>query len=292
MLQQYTNNLNASIFLWAQHIIEQRGLAYNTLTMRLFPTKDQSIPTSYQSYSAPLKGFVYDSGISGAYIIQNVSGGGFSAPLTRASGIHIDYINGRVLVPKSLGTDMVLTGTASVPDFRFYQANETEEQILTQGKYFVNPRFMSALSVSGAPPGAYATPAIFMNSLSTRNDAFALGGLVDTKNTYTFTVLTESNYMLDAALSIFRDTRFQYIPNINTFQDPLDQWGDFKGGTGYNYREIIQLWGQPGNLIYIEDVRTSKVSDKIRINPQQFAGIVDIDVCFVRQSPINSTVFT
>jgi hypothetical protein len=284
VVPQAQNSLLASFFLFADYKILQQGVAYQTLTTRLFPTQDRTLPTGYQGYSSPLKSWVYDSGVSGAVVINSVSGGGYSAPLTRASGIRIDYINGRVIVPTSLGTNLVLTGTASTPEIRVYLPNESEEQILTQDKYFINPRFHSPLSASGAPPGSYTTPAIFINQISAHNEAFQFGGLVDSQSTITITALCESN----------RDLRYQYFPMMNTISDPLNQWGDVKGGagTGYNYLGYVASYGFPGNLVYISEVRASKITDKVRINPQLFAGIIDLEVSYIRQAPLNSNIFT
>jgi hypothetical protein len=284
VIAQAENHLLASFFLYTEHTVLKNGRAYQTLTTKLYPTADRSLPAGYQGYSSPLKGWVADSGVSGVCVINTVSGGGYSAPLTRASGIRLDYINGRAVVPTSLGTNLVLTGTASYPEFRVYLPNESEEQLLTQDKYFVNPTYYSPLTASGAPPGSYATPAIFINQLSARNDAFSLGGLVDTKSTITVTAFTESNYQLNALFSIFRDMRYNYFPYLDVALDPLNQWGDVKGGssTGYNYSDYISTYGTPGNLVYISDVRASKVSDRVRANPQLFAGIIDVEVGFVR----------
>jgi len=277
--------------MYSEYRTLQYGVAWQTRTMRLFPTVDPSLPTGFQGYSAPLGGFVYDSGVTGAYIIQSVSGGGFSAPLTRDSGIHIDYLNGRVLVPKSLGTDMVLTGTASVPDFRFYQPNESEAQVITQNKYFVNPRYVYPLSTSGLPPNIISTPAVFINPLTVKNDPFEFGGRIVTKTTFSMTVFAESNAQLNAMLGLWADARYQYYPQLNTISDPIDQWGDTKGGTGWNYLSYVATYGQQGNLVYIDNVHTSKVSDKVRVNPQLFVGIIDVDTEYVRQSPLGTNIF-
>ena len=285
MIPQYDNNLLASVFLWAEYKTLQVGQAYINLTCRLFPTVDRSLPAGYQSYSFPIKGWNYDSGVSGALVINSISGGGYSEPLTRASGVHFDYINGRAIVPTSLGTNLILTGTASVKQINHYQANESEEALLTQSKYFVNPRFINPLTASGAPPHIYATPAIFVNPVQMKNNAYAFGGLVDSKSTISLVVLAESNFQLNAVLSLFRDTRYQYFPLISIDQDPLDQWGDLK--SGYNYQQYITDYGTPGNLVYIEDTYTAKLSDAAKMNQQVFAGLVDLECCYIRLPPTN-----
>lgn len=291
MRVSYDQNLWASIFLYAQFRTQQVMQAYQTLSLPLYPTEDPKLPVGWQSYSSPLKGWLYDSGVTGALVIQNVSGGGFSAPLTRASGIHIDYTNGRVLVPTALGAGLVLTGTASFTEVNHYISSETEETLLTQSKMFVNPRTVYPLATSGIAPYVYVTPAVFVNPLHTRNEAFQLGGTVNTKSTITMTVFAESPQQLVALLGYWRDARYQCFPMVNTLDFPLDEWGDFKGGTGYNYLSLVQRFGSPGNLVYIEDVRTARVSDRLKANTQQWIGMVDVECSYVRQSPIGSNIF-
>lgn len=291
MRVSYDQNLWTSIFLYAQFRAQQTMQAFQTLTVRLFPTEDRSLPAGYQGYSSPLKGFLYDSGVSGALVINSVSGGGFSAPLTRASGIRIDYTNGRVIVPTALGSNLVLTGTASMCEINHYIAAESEETMLTQSKMFVNPRAVYSLNTTGIAPYVFVTPAVFVNPLHTKNEAFQLGGTVNTKSTITMTVFAESPQQLVAILGFWRDARYQYFPMVNTVDDPLDQWNDFKGGTGYNYLSLVQRFGSAGNLVYIEDVRTARVSDRLKANTQQWIGIVDVECSYLRQSPIGSNIF-
>lgn len=291
MIASYSNNLFASVYLWTEHRIAQQLVAWQTVTTRLYPTADEQLGTGYVSYSAPFKGWVVDSGVTGARIINEVSGGAFTNyPITRASGAHFDYGNGRVILPASFGAALTLTGTYSLAEVNLYMPNETEAEILTQGKYFVNPRYQGTPS-SGVPPYVYATPAVFLNQLSAHNEAYQFGGLVNSKDSFTLTVLAETSFQLNALLSVFRDVRYQYIPMLNTLDDPLDEWGDVKGGTGYNYLTLVSRFGQPGNLIYIEDVRVAKVSDRLRLAPTQFAGIIDLQLSYIRQPPYTSNVF-
>lgn len=291
MLATYDNNLLASTYLWAENFYLSHTQAFNTITTPLYYTPDPALGTGYYGYSAPLKQWVYDSGISGTYIINSASGGAFTNyPLTRASGIHVDYENGRVIVPSSFGTGLSLTGTYTYKQVNIYIAPDSEQQMLTQNKFFLNPRYRAPLS-SGVPPYQFATPAIFLTPLTMNNEQFALGGLVDSKTSFTLTVFAETSYQLTALQSVFRDARYQYYPMLNTLNDPLDQWGDVKGGTGYNYNTFVNQFGQPGNLVYIENVRTAKVSDRLQLNPRQFAGVIDLDVAYVRQVPITTNIF-
>lgn len=297
MQTQYENNLLCSVFLWAQWKLQQYGQAYINVTTPLYYTADPRLPAGWVGYSAPFKSWVYDSGVSGAYILQNVSGG--SNVLDRSSGVHIDYANGRVILPSSYGTNLTLSGSYAMCEVNIYTSNETEDQILTQTKNYLNPRYMGA-ATGGIAPYVFATPAMFVNTIHQLTDAYQFGGLNDCTTTFSFVILAESNYQLQALLSVFRDTRYQYIPMLTINQDPLDGFGayqmeaggDTKGGSGYNYVSYIGQYGTPGNLIYIKDVHTSKVSDRVQMNPLYFGGVVDIDVGFVRQSPIIGGSFT
>ncbi len=282
MLAQFDHSLTISAFLWAQSQIQGMAAAYFNATVPFYPTADARY-TGYYSYSAPWKQLVYDSSISGAQVVNMVSGGGFSAPLTRASGLHFDYLNGRVLVPAALGANLALTGAVSVSEVNMYLPNATEESLLTQTKFFRNPRYQG-MPTSGIDPYAMVTPAVFLNTIDDKSEQFAFGGIDNTITTFTLTCFCESDYQLKGLFSLFRDSRYGYIPLINIAQNPLDGYNDTKGGSGtYSYQNIITQYGTPGNLIYVQSVRTSKVSDKMQLNPGLFAGIIDLELSFIRQ---------
>lgn len=283
MLSQFDHLLNLSCYLYSQAVMQNQAQAYFNAQMTFYPTQDVRY-TGYYSYSCPWKSLVYDAGASGAAILNMVSGGDFTNyPLTRASGVHIDYLNGRVLVPTSFGPSLALTGYAAVSELNLYLPNSTEEQLLTQSKYFRNPRYQG-MPTSGIDPYAMVTPAVFLNTLNDTSEAFALGGLDNTTTTFSLTCFTETDYQLKGLFSIFRDARFAYMPLLPMTSNPLDGYNDTKGGSGgYNYQSLIAQYGSPGQLIYIASVHTSKVSDRMQLNPGLFAGIIDMDLSYVRQ---------
>ena len=267
--------------LWVANRLENVAQAYQTITTPLYYTPDGRLPNGYVSYSSPYKQWLYDSGVSGALVINSISGGAFSAPLTRASGLHIDYNNGRVILPASFGTALKLTGSYSLKEINVYLPIEQDDPLLSATKYFRNPRY-SQVPTSGISPSALCTPAVFVNTLFDTSAPFAFGGFEETKTTFTLTALVDSDYQLKAVLSLFRDAARSYIPLLNIAQDPLDQFGDLKGGTGYNYQALVEQYGTPGNLIYIDRVSASKVSDNVNLSPGVFAGVIDLDLSFVR----------
>lgn len=281
MYPQFSNNLTASVYLWAENLLQNAGGAFFNATYPLYYVADPELPSQYIRYSFPIKGLVYNSGVSGAVIMQSISGG--TDVLDRSSGINIDYVNGGVIVPATWGTNLSLTGTSAITELNLYQPSETEETILTQGKMVRNPLYNGA-PTGAIPPYVYCTPAAFLNTLHNMNDAYALGGLINSTVTYSIAVYAESQFQLTALLSLFTDTRYAYIPVFNTVNDPLNGFGDLKSGQGgYNYQQYIAQFGTPGQQAYIVSTRSSKVADKVKANPSYFIGLIDLDVSYVRQ---------
>lgn len=282
MKVQFDHKLNVSLFLWAEHVLLQGGGAFLNKTLPLYYTPDPTMPTGYLGYSSPFKQWVADSSVSGAWVANSVSGSASPFVLTRASGIRIDYDNGRVLVPSLMGKNLKLNISTAIKECNVYLPTETDDPLLTANKYFFNPRF-NGTPTSGISPRAMVTPAIFVNTLSDSSTPFSFGGLDLTQTKFSFTVLAESDYQLKGILSLFRDTRYNYIPLLDIANDPFDSYGDLKGGTGYNYLSLVAQYGTPGNLIYIDNVYCSKMSDRTKINPLLFGGEIDLEVSFVRQ---------
>lgn len=277
------------MYMWSQWKTLYYGQAYVNLTLPLYYAADPSLPPGYITYASSYKSWVYDSGVLGAQIIQSVSGGGFSNPLTRASGMIIDYVNGRVILPSSYGPNLALTGTVAVQEVNTYQPNESEESILTQNRFYLNPLY-AGTATGAIPPYSYCTPAVFVNTLHNINQAFSIGGLIDCTTSYSLAAYATSNYQLNALLSIYRDAKYQYLPMLGVDAGPLTVFGDTK--SGFNYMQMIAQYGTPGNLIYIKDVHTSKVSDRVKMNSNYFVGLIDLDVSFIRQAPTLPNGFT
>jgi hypothetical protein len=103
MIPQYNHNLVTSVILWLDNKICNDGQAYVNSSDLFYRQVDPSAP-GYK-WSCPYQTLVFDSCVSGANIISGVynSSGQF---LTRASGITIDYINGRVLSPYDWGNNL------------------------------------------------------------------------------------------------------------------------------------------------------------------------------------------
>ena len=193
----------------------------------------------------------------------------------------VDYQNGRVILNAAFGTNALVSGTYAFKDLNMYVANQTQERQIFTTHYYLNSRF------NGQPTGAVpayspVTPCIFVTNANEDNPPWALGGVYNTTFTVSLNILAENMTQLEGALSIVTDMTDTAFPQLPLSAYPLGEFGDYKGGSGYNYQTIIAQYGTPANLYFINKVKTSKVSDFVRINESLFLGLADINVSRVR----------
>lgn len=276
MINQHLNTVNASFFFWAQNALLNEAQAYINYSSKLYYQPDQRLGSSYVTYSAPFKQWVYDQGVQGAFVCSGVSG---SVNLNQnQSGLRVDYDNGRVILPASFGTGLNISGSYAFKEFNFYLSNETEEEILTTNKFYLNSRF-NQNPTGKLPPYSIVTPAIFINTLASSNKGFALGGEKQTNTRLSVIVMAETAAQINGVISFFNDKCHKFIP-YHSF-DPIGPWGDIKTGefpSGYNYNQIKSQYGVPGNFLYIESVRGSKLSDSFKGNERNFVGLIDFEL--------------
>lgn len=264
---------------FADNWLLQRGQAYINTTSQLYYQPDTSLPSSLVAYAAPFKSFVWDSGVSGATILNSVSG---DINLSRGqSGMMVDFVNGRVLLPAAVGTNAVISGSYAFKELNVYFANQSAERMVFSDKYYLNSRFGN--SPTGLPPvGAMVTPCVFVTDAHTENDPWAFGGTYCTKPGVTLNILAENMTQLEGAMSLLGEMKQTYFPQVPTSGWPLNYYGDYKSGQGYNYMTTTQQYGTTNNLYYVSDVRASKVADYAKVDEAIFLGIVDLTLEYVR----------
>lgn len=282
MIPQFNNNALASFFFWSENELLSKTLAYKNYTSRLYYMDDERLP-NHVTYSSPFKQWNYNSAISGSNIASGISG---SITLSNnQSGMQIDYDNGRVILPASFGKNLNISGSYSFKEINFYLADETEEKLLISNKAYLNSRFVKQIPSSGIAPYDQVAPAIFVNLANNHTEGLALGGLKNSEINISMVVMVETMSQLDAVLGTFADSKEKYFPQLSVYDDPINEYGNIKTGiypNGYNYNDIIVQKGQPGNLFFIKDVWTSKISDRIQINEDIFAGVIDITISRIR----------
>jgi len=134
------------------------------------------------------------------------------------------------------------------------------------------------LSISGIDAYDQVVPAIFLNSEYMRNEGFAFGGEEKTTNTIKAVVISDSEYQLDGALSIFADTARKTFSKIPFSDHPSTEYGDIKGGA-YNYLTLANTYSN-GVPYSIEDVTVSKFSERAqnKLPGNLKIGFIDFDV--------------
>ncbi len=282
MNTQFSDLTLLSVYQWADNYLLQNGQAFTNVTTQLYYQADPVLDPQYVAYAAPFRSWVWDSGVSGANIINGVSG---SITLGRGqSGTLIDFVNGRVLLPAAAGTGQLISGSYAFKDFNLYFANQTAETMVFANKYYLNARFTPT---GGLPPTQWnpltnsynmVTPCIFVTNANVENKPFIFGGVYNTTTTISLNVLAENMGQLEGCLSLFTDAQDVAFVQTTPAQWPLNFYNDYKNGSGYNYVSLVQQFGTPANQYNITSVKVSKVSDYAKMDESTFLGLVDITV--------------
>lgn len=264
---------------WLDHWLTDRSQAYFNTTTQLYYQEDTRLDPGNVAYASPFRSWVYDSGVNGAVVIDRISGslglGGVGEVLRGQSGLQIDYNNGRVILPASVGTNAIISGTYAVKEMNIYFANQSAERMVFTNKYYLNSRF--ARPITGIPPPyQMVTPCIFISSETSENKNAAFGGLYNTQQDIHLYVLAENLGQLEGVLSAVSEAEQDYFPQLPTYVSPLSMSGDIK--SGYNYAGVTSGYGQPGNLFYISDVSASKVGDGVKIDQSVFLGVASLKI--------------
>jgi hypothetical protein len=274
MIEQFQHRATTSFMLWFDNFLLKKGQAFSNQTGVFYNYADDRLDSRYKSFGSPYKQWVTDSSINGATVPSGVYVNGVFQP--RSNSLLLDFENGRALISGASNTASV-TGAFAVKDFNIYFTNDGEDDLLVDKKYNSNPRVYSAPNTY-VEPYDQVVPAIFISSQSMRNDPFAFGGEDTTKISMKAVVLAENPYQLDGVLSIFADSYNEVIPNIPYSGNPITEYGDIKNGH-FSYEDLKnQYAGNP--LFFVEDVDTSKLTDKARksLANDLYIGFIDFEM--------------
>lgn len=258
MKEQLTNKILSSFCLYFDNLLLTKGQAFKTRTgAPLYYLKDSRLPSSLKTFSSERKQWVYDSSVPGAVIASGVSGAsGFSA---FSNAIIPDFTNGRI-ISTSLVSGGAYSCSYSHKDVNVYITDEREEQLIfdTAGLSIQT----SKIANSGIAPYTYALPAAFCFINGSNPETLQLGDDENKHNKITIRVVTimDSTFVHDAVHSIShsaKDKCFCLLPSDKT---PLDEFGNIKSQFSgqYNYQNIVNE--NSDDWVYIEKVRTSKLS--------------------------------
>jgi hypothetical protein len=274
MIEQYQHSATSAFILWFDNYLLKKGQAFSNKTGSFFNYDDDRLDSRFKAFGSPYKQWVTDSSINGAVIPSGVHINETFTP--RSSSTILDFQNGRALI-SGISKTASVTGQFSVKDFNVYFSNEGEEDLIIDKKYKPNSRIFS-------PPQSYISPydvvvpCIFISSESMRNEPFAFGGEDTTKTQMKAVIFAEDSYQLDGALSIFADSLNEVITPIPFSEYPMTEFGDVKGGS-YSYDSLKNAYKNL-NPMFVEDVVTSKLTDKARKSLSQdlFIGFIDFEI--------------
>lgn len=270
MKPQFAQNLVTSFALWMDNRIGG-AQGYINYTGQLV---QQGGPGSWV-YASPFKSWVYDSCVSGASIPSGfyTSSGQF---LTAASGVVIDYVNGRVLSNANWGP--FLTGAYAAKEVNVYFSSNEEIQYVMEQAYAANPNV--AYAFTGAQSRPLYAPLVMLTNDRQYNDPWALGGTDITRNTVTAMVLTKDNWLQESIGSLFADMAHSYVPYCTYADAPIGASGDLKSAPWSYCTGIRDRFGC--NQLYIEKAYSSKVNEQPNRNSSFYVALLEFDTSFVR----------
>ena len=264
-----------SLCSYLDHQILNKGQAYTNYGSLFYPIKDVELPNR-SVYGAPFKQFVYDSSVSGAYVPSGVYiNNNFIAKGT--SGLMIDHWNGRAILDSG-NYGLTVSGNYSVKDFNIYPSTKSDEQLLYETKYQINPSFNR--QQGPLDKEQVSVPGLFITNSNFFNDGYSFGGLQETTINIHCLALAESKDALDVLGGLLVDEKFNYYNVVN--QTPLNYFGDLKSDP-YNYTNYVNQ--NPTNILgYIADSDFYKISNRDFSNRYSDlrVGVCDLQVKLVR----------
>jgi|TARA_B100001094_G_scaffold309845_1_gene343894 hypothetical protein len=312
MKTQFDHILQSSFYLWFEYQLGVVGEAYRTIDINFVggpegpsvPGNDltfsSNIPEGMAAYHSPYRQFLaledvlpdteFGTPPNPARFRKRLKINGadyFEYPdaINGKDQIIIDYNNGRVLLDKNtFGLNAQVKGNFNVKTFNSYLTSEDEESVLINSDFLLQNASLQTYLESKSKLGdkSYTIPAGFITTSKSRNDPFAFGGLDETVSTISVVIVANTNYELDFALSLFRDSAFSNFPVVPYERFPYGEYFGLKPTSRpYKYREFCETCNEKA---YIKSVGSSKLSDKSnrKISKDLKVGFIDFDISSIR----------
>jgi len=296
MKAQFDHILQSSFYLWfddkltrqAEGYIDTGGQEFDVV-VRGGSEDALDIPDNLDAYYCSDRQLV-NNGLtepSGVYV-----DGGFVAQGDPAYELLIDHSEGRILTKSTAsgGLDLIsaeVTGNFKRKEINVYITNETEEQLLLQNDFILSdvvgePTYLKQQAELG--DRKYTLPAAFISLNASSNENWALGGVDDTKTLIRVVVITDSNYSLDAVLSLFRDCKSTCFKMVEFEDFPFGEFYHVKKFPYYYPDFISEHASDSRDSAYIEKVTSSKLFDRSGTQiPQGLRiGFIDFNISCIR----------
>lgn len=281
MIPQFDNILMTSMLLWLDNKILTKGQAYTNYQSAFYPLPNMYY--GYYTYGAPFKQMVIDCSVSGANIISGVYvSGTFTLPgQNNLTGI--DSSNGQLYFTSPVSNpSTALSGNYAVKDFNIYLTSKTEENLLFETAYQINPKTYQ--NPTGLPIGAETYPVIYLKYQGGKNKPLAFGGYDQTVGNVRAIILADSVYNLDAVASICRDTARELIPLIYPDEMPFNSLNSVKSPDHcFDYIEYTESKVNTDDYLYINEVNVTKTDTRLlnatnSLNRNVYSAFVDFEV--------------
>lgn len=267
----------SSFYLWFENqLIKDSLKAYQENVPNNFQYVNFfDIPNTHVGYQGDYRQLVADSDIdfpnTGFFINDSF------VPVD-ASGVFLDYNNGRIVLPASSGQNLSITANSAIKEVNTYLSSDSHEQILLESDFIVEGESRPNFSNQNKKmdENSYFLPACFFSIESSKNDEFCFGGQENTTARIRVMVLSKNNFTMDSILSAFRDSARSCIPLIEFDDFPYGNFFSLKNHP-YQYTELSQSAEKTG---FIESAKTSRVSGKP--DKRFIIGFIDFDISTYR----------
>lgn len=262
--------------MWLDNWVAGTGQAYQNVTGSLYRGAQTGIPGYV--YSSPYRAWVWDSCVGGATIPSGFYPSGSDQMLTRASGIGIDYLNGRVVTPTNWGP--ILTGTYARKEINVYPSTTEESTYILEQLYGANQNIK--YPITGLYGNQYVAPLIMVTNSRGMNEPWALGGMDESQSFLRCFIISNNNYLQEGVNSLLQDAAHTYVPLAPYSSAPLTNvslisTGDLKT-PGWSYcADIKDRYGCAQGL-YVDGTYAFKTNEQANRNPTFMISIVDVDL--------------
>ena len=279
MKAQFNNIVMSSMLFWFDNKLLSKGEAYANYSSNFYEIDSQYF--GYYTYGAPFKQMIVDSSISGANIISGVYINNTFNKIGEGSLTGINSSQGHLYFTLPISNPgSTISGNYAVKDFNIFLTSETEEDLLFETHFQLNPK--TTQNPTGLPLNAETYPVVYLKYQGGDNEPLAFGGLDKTNINVRAIVLSDTIFKLDAMTSIFRDTARSYMPLIYENEMPYNQLGSVQAGH-FNYNILTQNKLMDGDYLYIDNVYVSKIDNRFinsynKLNPNVFTAFIDFEL--------------
>ena len=277
MIANFQNIITSSFLLYIDHTVCKRGQATTNINSSFYPVS--GVYKNYYTYAAPFKQIVSDESLSGPTQMTGVYVDGSFVVPGQNNLVAINHYDGQVIFSTDQSNSNI-SGNYSIKDYNVYLTDKPEDKLLFYTKIENKSRITQ--TARGLQVNEITFPAIFLNFDNSVNEPYAFGGTDMTNIMFRAVVMSDSQFSLDAACGILRDSNHSFFKLVNNNDLKLNAMSAYTGAQ-YSYTGVAT-----GDPVYIADVVVSKISrggggkDYEDLNPDVFSAIVDFDLEVVR----------